>query len=52
MHQMLLKIISLLLVQTVAAVPYMMVDSGKPKCVTAEAPQFADMMILYDAPGK
>ena len=39
-------------VSVVSALPYQLVDTGRPKCSLAELPEHTVVRIHYDAPGK
>ena len=45
-------LVGLLLLVQCLGMPQMIVDSGKSKCVSIEAPQDTIIRISYDAPGK
>jgi hypothetical protein len=45
-------LLGLLLLVQCYGMPQMIVDSGKAKCVSIEAPQDTIIRISYDAPGK
>jgi hypothetical protein len=47
----LLLLLLLLIVHDVTALPTLLVDSGKPKCVTVEGPRDTVLRVQYEAPG-
>ena len=46
------QVLCLFGVSVVSALPYQLVNSGRPKCALAELPEHTVVRIHYEAPGK